>query len=418
MSVAEPRDTIVIRDEVIASGFILDKPLRIIGINASVDGGGRGSVVVVRGVNWAEIVGLSISNSGRTGMDSCLVIENSSNVIVRGVRLSECLYPIRVEGSQNVTIENSVISSFREVPVFWKATIGGPIPLHALTQFFQGHGVYMWWSQNVKIRNNTFLYTHDGVYCQHSYNSVVEGNRFVVGSRYAVHLMYCENVTIAGNWITDYVAGAVLMYSRNVSFVGNVVEKLRRVASVGIILFESNDVVVSENVVKSNFIGIQVVRTPLSDVYTAVVERNLIAFNFIGIYLDEASGTVFARNSIVENVFQVRAPRIAKAQFVGNYWGGVFKRVEIKRTMLDWVIGEIPEATLVIASPGFMLIRGVLSVVEPGSTVLVDEAPQTTPVKPAAHIYATEVGEAQSLATLILTTLPVIALPWALRRLG
>lgn len=391
---------------VILHAFTIDRP----GIYSGIfDGGGNGTVVRIAGVEGVVLEDAVIRNGGRVGLDSCIWIENASHVVLRNVTLMDCLYPVYIVSSNNVEVIDSRISSFRiERGIAYE--VGGLLPLHGLTQFFQGHGVYVWWSRNVTILHSEFSDTLDGVYCDHGDGLAIVENRFRFGNRYAVHLMYCSHVSIRNNEITGYVAGIVSMYSNAVAVEANRIWGLRTVAGVGIAVFESDDVLVHGNAIYRNYVAIQLARSPFSTESSVVFRRNLIASNHVGIVLDELSRALFVDNTLAENFIQVSVRQKAAAEFRGNFWGG--GEAAAKYTVMDWALQNYPQLHIISTSAGFIVLRELMGVTVPGHAVVKDPKPLHSPSVVAAPAERTDPTH------LAMATAAVAAGLWLIRRAG
>lgn len=392
----------------LVSGAIISTP----GVYTGVfDGGGQGTVLKIINASNVIIKDAVVKNGGKVGLDSCIWIENSTNVVVENSVITNCLYSIQVISSRNVTIRNSIISSFDiGRGIIHQGGSQESIALHGLTQFLQGHGVYLWWSWDIAIINNTFVNTLDGVYCDHAYNSTILGNRFIFGNRYAVHLMYCKHFTVRNNAVSGYVAGSVIMYSVDVKLTDNVIGGLKNIAGVAVEIFESDDVFATGNVIKGNYIAIGLVRSPFTPGRRVVFANNTIVGNFIGVSLDDISRAEFTGNNLAENVFPVSMGYKASASFTGNFWGTSVRRVVITKSLFDWAFSNYPQSGVLLTSPGFLMLRELLLATTPGSTVLVDPTPLTKPPK----LTPPGVRELPS-GLLFLTTVLLVAI-WSIRK--
>jgi nitrous oxidase accessory protein len=194
---AEPGSVIVLQPGIYRGPVRIWKPLTIIGISgAVVDGGGVGDVVLVESDN-VVLKGLKVVNSYTDVAfePAGIKVSGSKNVTISGNIIDRVIHGIYIVNSTNVSIGGNIITSFAERDISDR-----------------GHGVYLWYTRNTYVFNNTINHVKDGVYSDHSYNIVVRNN-VVTGSRYGTHLMYTTDHVIVGNEYRNNLVGMALMYS-------------------------------------------------------------------------------------------------------------------------------------------------------------------------------------------------------------
>ncbi|MEM1615385.1 MAG: NosD domain-containing protein [Pyrobaculum sp.] len=379
---ALPPGSVVYISGRVEGSFVIDRPLKLVGRGAVFDGGGNGTVLRILSSN-VQVFNITVENCGRVGLDSGIWVENARGVVISNVTVRECLYPIMIYNSSDVVVAGSKIASFSVVPVVAFTGRGGVV-LHELTQYFRGHGVYVWYSWNVTVADSYFTRTLDGVYCDHAYGLFVVGNRFFNGSRYGVHLMYCNDVVVKNNTVVDYVVGFIPMYSNRISIVGNLISDIRRIGGAGIVVFESNDVVIRRNVVVRSYLALDFYRSPINPQSFVYVSDNVFAYNNIAVRLDPISAPVVWRNIFIENIrnvlplFNNKALLYNASSKEGNYWGEpAYGQYVVTQRVFDSLLQDNPQLEIMYLTPAFSVLEFALGVKYPTGGELVDKYPQT-----------------------------------------
>lgn len=349
---APPFSTILVGPGTYQVHLVIDKPLTLRGEGwPTLDGGGIGTVITIRNTSSVRVEGFRVVNSGvfYSTEDAGIKVVGSRQVVIAGNRLERVFYAIMLKDSTGVLISGNNITS---IPEFYLSD--------------RGHGVYSWYSWGVVVEDNQFSYVADGTFCDHSYNMTVSGNR-VGDARYGVHLMYCEDVTIRGNSVTRSVAGVVPMYSKRVLVVGNrVVDNRIGGIGEGIFLLEDDDIVVVDNVVAGNMVGLYIGRTPYTPGAEAEVRRNLVAFNLVGVSIDTISSPLIYENSFVENLEDVRLTGLGDSRALwynpatrrGNFWSS--HRGEgamVAQNLLEDLLDSHREVRVLTYSPAFLMLE-------------------------------------------------------------
>jgi nitrous oxidase accessory protein len=102
----------------------------------------------------------------------------------------------------------------------------------------RGAGIHIWNCADNTITGNTITDMRDGMYLQNADRSVIRGNR-VFAVRYGLHYMYSNDNVFEDNIFEDNVAGAAIMYSRNIRFWRNAFVHNRGFSSFGVLFQDS-----------------------------------------------------------------------------------------------------------------------------------------------------------------------------------
>lgn len=311
-----PGATIFVEGGVHRGGLVIDRPVRLMGIDSPViDSGYRGSVITIIDTANVTIKGFRIERSGRvySTEDSGVKIVNSTGVEILENVFDDVFFGILVKNSRDVEIVGNSITGIEEYYLSDRM-----------------HGIYNWYSYGISIINNTFRYVKDGVYNDHNYDTVIANNTFRYG-RYGVHLMYSDRYLIEGNDISGFIAGMALMYSENVTVRYNRIHG-NRVGGIGEGLFipETDNILIEHNWIVGNVVGINIRYTPYTPGKYSIIRFNVIAYNYVGLHVDTDSEAEVYGNDFIENVQEIRYIGYTKSRIkwyseelgIGNYWSG------------------------------------------------------------------------------------------------
>lgn len=309
---AAPRgSTLTIPAAVYRGPIVVRGPLTVIAESgATIDGGGRGSVVTISG---AHVVfrGFTVRNSGRD------VTEEAAGIKVTG-------HDHRIESNEIVDVyfgihigdgARAVVEGNRIRP--GKAYGARP-----------GHGINAWNLRDTRISGNAIADARDGVYLSFTDGMVVSGN-VVTDCRYGLHSMYSQNARFENNEVTRNLLGAALMMSDRLVLKGNRIRQHREgVAAYGVLLKDIGDLIAEENEITSNRIAIYAESVSSKPQHEAVFRDNVIAGNEVGLALQSTARLTLTDNRIAENLTDVRALGRTLASGMrwsrdgrGNSWG-------------------------------------------------------------------------------------------------
>ncbi len=306
---ASAGDTLIVNGGVFHGHLVVDKPLTLIGENWPViDGGGTGTVLRLTAPD-TTVQGFLLRNSGHSlDAENSGVAGEAERLTLVGNRFEETLFGIYLrEASNSVIRDNQISSKPLDVPR-------------------RGDGIRVWSSNDVLIENNVVTNGRDVVLW---YSERLTLRRNVVrDGRYGLHFMYCDDALISQNQLLNNSVGAFLMYSRRLQMVNNTVAGNRGPSGYGIGLKDVDDAQIMENLFLNNRVGAYLDGSPREVDSVGLFSGNLFAYNDIGVeMLPAVRHNQFVNNSFIENEEQVAiagggTPGVNEWTVAdrGNYW--------------------------------------------------------------------------------------------------
>lgn len=146
--------------------------------------------------------------------------------------------------------------------------------------------------------------------------------------RYGLHLMFSDDALIEGNSMRANSIGLFIMYSKNISVIGNSFSDNHGPSGGGIGLKDVDNIVVEGNRLINNQVGAQVDSSPTSIGIENYWRDNVFAFNETAIgFMPSVQHNTLTGNSFVDNNEHVAT--IGRGQLreiswsedgIGNYW--------------------------------------------------------------------------------------------------
>ncbi len=310
IAVAVPGSTLVIESGLHQGPIVIEGPLTLVGVDRPViDGGGEGSVVTISG-EGVVFRGFEVRNSGRA------VTQEAAGIKVRGSGhriednvVEDVYFGIHLsDGGSNQVIGNRIRPGHRY----------GARP---------GHAIMLWHQKGVRILDNHIADARDGIYLTFA-DDVLAENNFVTGCRYGVHSMYSENSTFVHNTLSLNLLGTALMYSNGLQMRCNrIVEHREGATAYGLLLKDIDDLVLEDNLILANRVGIYADSTPLGPGREAIVRGNMILGNDSALVLQSNVALTFYDNLVANNLTDVRTEGAGlstenrwSVDGRGNYW--------------------------------------------------------------------------------------------------
>ncbi len=277
--------------------------------NAVIEGDRHGSVITVKADN-VTIMGLTVRRSGfEIHEDAAGISISGDNVTIKDNRIEDVYFGIHATDCGSIVISGNQIEP-------------------GLTYTSRpGHGINVWNVKSADIRNNRIWNARDGILLTYVEKVRVEGNH-VTKCRYGLHSMYSKDIDFSNNILEDNLLGIALMYSQSMLAKGNVIQRHRRGSSpYGFLLKDLDNLVMEDNRIIANQIGIFADAVSLENNSASHVRRNLIAGNEVALSMQSNVRLNFYDNSIIDNLvdFEKQGVRFNteckwSSEGRGNYW--------------------------------------------------------------------------------------------------
>lgn len=405
---AAPHAEVKVPAGVYAGHLRIRRPVTLDGQGTAVlDGGGKGTVVEISSPN-VTLRGFTVRASGSgVATEPAAIRAVTGPVTIERNRIEDALFGIDLREAPNSVIRNNTI--------FGKDLEPGR----------RGDGIRLWWSHECSIEGNHVAGSRDMVFW-YSENLRVSRNR-VSGSRYGLHFMYSHDTELAANELSENSVGIYLMYSHRIRLVRNTTLNNRGASGYGVGLKDCDDIVLVDNALLANRVGLYVDNSPSSVDARGVVESNLIAFNEIGLLATpNTHDNVFTGNVLRENGEQAAShgrgtleQNLFSREGVGNFWSdyagfdrdgdGVGDLPHEARSLFHSLLAQEPNLRVFLHSPAQQAVEftaRAMPELRPPPT-LVDVAPLTRP--PALGTLATE--PRSSRARMVGTGAALLSLP-------
>jgi nitrous oxidase accessory protein len=288
-------DTVLVSPGRYDGNITVDKPLTLLGLHNPLLRGDSAGIVITITADSCRVEGFSIERSGDNLMheDAGILIKSNHNTI-SGNTLRDVLFGIYLlEADSNLVERNTIVGR-------WKPDLGQ-----------RGSGIHIWNSHHNGFVDNSITETRDGFYIQYAHHTLIERNQ-AFGLRYGVHYMYADSNTFTLNRFTDNVAGAAIMYSRDIRMRHNIFSHNRGFASFGILFQDCHGMIADSNVVSDNVVGIFFESTTDN-----LFRHNVIAQNDVALQMFQNSiGNTFTENNFIDNL----NPLLMVGKRTGTRW--------------------------------------------------------------------------------------------------
>ena len=378
LAAAQYADTIEIFEGLYKEGpMVIDKPLFITGINwPKLDGESEYEIVNVT-ADSVTITGCIFQNVGVSYLydNAAISLEKSSGSHIYNNKIINAFFGIYAKNSSGLIIENNEIHGEAE------------------EEITSGNAIHLWYCNNITVRNNIASNHRDGIYLEFVNKSIIENNLSEMNLRYGLHFMFSNNDKYRSNTFRNNGAGVAVMFSKFIEMSGNTFELNWGASSYGLLLKEITDAVISGNRIQSNTVGIFAEGANRIHIKENVFQANGWAMKISGSCMDN----VISKNNFILNTFDLSTDSSRSSNnFDGNYWseytgydldgdgkGDVpFRPVKL----FSYLVGRV-EPSIVLLRSFFINIVDFAEKVTPMFTPknLADNSPLMKPWKDAAN---------------------------------
>ncbi len=341
-------DTVLVERGHYREHLVIDKPLRLKGLNRpTLDGGNTGDVIRIKSPD-VVIEGFIIRNSGAdlTAQNAGVYLEpGSDRAVIHDNIINYTLFGIWIEKVKGVRVIANNITGMRD-----------------LASAQRGNGIQLYNSSDAQIIDNQISFTRDGIYVDVSDHALFRGNR-LHHLRYGTHYMNSNYNVWENNETYLNRGGLALMEVRNQTVRNN---RAWSNSDHGIMLRTIQDSVIENNVVAGNGRGFFIY-----DAEYNVLRGNLVIGNRIGVHLwagsihNEVEGNDLINNR--EQIKYVASKDEYWGEKTGNYWSnyigwdrngdGVGDVPYEANDLVDRLTWKYPAVKLLLNSPAVQTLR-------------------------------------------------------------
>lgn len=276
---------------------------------ATIEGNRSGSVILVKSDN-VVIDGFRVRRSGfEIHEDAAGISISGDNVTIRNNRIEDVYFGIHATDCGSIFIYRNDIEPGLEYT-------SRP-----------GHGINVWNVKSADIRSNSIRNGRDGILLTYVEKVTVDGNKVTL-CRYGLHSMYSKDIVFSNNTLEDNLLGIALMYSQSMLAKGNVIQRHRRGSSpYGFLLKDLDNLVMEDNRILGNQIGIFADAVSLENNSSSQVRNNVIAGNEVALSMQSNVRLSFYGNSVIDNLVDFEKQGIRfnteckwSHDGRGNYW--------------------------------------------------------------------------------------------------
>ena len=294
-------DTVKVERGYYVDHVVIDKPLRLQGVNRpTISGENQGDVIRVKSPD-VVIEGFIIRDSGGdlTAQNAGIYVEPGAHrAIIRNNDFAYTLFGMWLEKANEVEVTNNLITGKRDF---------------ASAQ--RGNGIQLYNCYDAKIIGNNISFVRDGIYVDVSFRILFRGNK-MHHVRYGTHYMNSHDNIWEENDAYSNRGGLALMEVRRQIVRNN---RTWDNSDHGIMLRTIQDSVVENNIIVGNSKGFFIY-----DAEYNVLKGNLVMGNRIGVHLWAGSiNNDVDRNDFIQNHNQIRYVATRNELWgkgKGNYW--------------------------------------------------------------------------------------------------
>lgn len=300
---AQPHDTLVI-----AAGkynlkqkLVIDKPLTLLGKNKVTLYAAPQKGLIEITADSVTISGFHLKDVGRSYTEdlAAIWINETRHVNIVNNRISNCFFAIFATRAKVGIIRNNTISG------------------NAVDEYSSANAIHLWYCDSLTVNGNTVQNHRDGIYLEFTNNSVINNNVSRNNLRYGLHFMFSDHDSYAHNIFEKNGAGVAVMFSNYIKMVGNTFRQNWGSASYGLLLKEIYDSEITGNLFKKNTTGI------LAEGSTRVIfQNNRFLNNGWAIKMrGSAMENELLYNDFIGNSFHLASDKTTSTNdFHHNYW--------------------------------------------------------------------------------------------------
>ena len=342
ISLAMPFDTVLVRPgEYREHNITIDKPLFLIGEQLpAIDGEHKAEIITITS-DSVLIRGFQISNVGFSFTKDWagIKLDRVSYCTIEDNLLKDSYFGIYLKKVKHTIVRNNTMRGI------------------AKDEVNSGNGIHLWYCKDALIEGNYISGHRDGIYFEFVENSRIIDNVSEKNIRYGLHFMFSNHDDYIGNTFKHNGTGVAVMFSNFITMKNNRFLDNWGASSYGLLFKEIYDGELSGNVFKNNTTAIfadgsnriKIIRNEFID--------NGWAMNIFGNCLDNE----IAFNNFISNTFDLTTNSSRNHNdYHDNYWDN-YSGYDLDRDgigdvpyrpvrLFSFVISKVPESIILLRS--------------------------------------------------------------------
>lgn len=302
IEIANHSDTIKIHNGFYSEGtIIINKPLSLIGVDSPVISGNFEGFVIIVKSDSTILNGLIIENTGLSYTEdrAGIKLDSVKDCIIINCTLNNCLFAIYAASSRLIHIKNNKITG------------------QSKTESTSGNGIHLWYCNDMLIEGNYISGMRDGIYLEFVKNTKIQYNKVEKNLRYGLHFMFSDNAVYESNEFSANGTGVAVMYTKNVLMRNNIFQNNWGGAAYGLLLKDISNSEIVGNQFNRNTTAIYVEGGGNNKIHNNHVYRNGWAIRLMA----NSTNNLFTMNIFSGNTFDLTANSFQlSSKFEKNYW--------------------------------------------------------------------------------------------------
>lgn len=338
----------------------------------------RGSVTISKPITIRGTEGTKIAS-----LATAIAISNTNNVIIEDITIQADEVGIVGEKVDSLQLKNVTMKQGKaSIQLTSSANIElENVDITGKDGHFstKGHAIAIYKSKNVHAFNCEIELVLDGFYVENVAGITLENNE-VKESRYAVHLMYSDNVKLRENKVASNMTGFMIMVAENVEAISNEVVQHNSLNSLGVYLYDVESVLFAQNKVDENTVAMSIENARKMEIFD-----NAFSANGTVIQAKRSKTLHIHDNQFVGNILTIRTDRdgaVLIHNFYDDYDGKDYDGDGIGDTKYiatnsfgQWMVRK-PVYQYFIESPSVVTLNLMdTEVIDEKSTISIDEKP-------------------------------------------
>lgn len=336
-------DTILIHSGLYREGSIdIRTPMVILGIDDPVIDGESTYEIMRIYADSVTVKGITFKDVGISYVEdrSAIRLIKSKHSVVESNKLVNAFFGIYLEHCRDILVRDNTIQG------------------NARMESNSGNAIHLWYCKEIQIEGNYAEGHRDGIYLEFVDNSVVKDNTIKNNLRYGLHFMFSDNDLYLNNRFEHNGAGVAVMFSKYIQMEQNDFINNWGSSAYGLLLKEITDSEISNNRFTRNTTGIYAEGVNRTNIHHNDFSRNGWALNILG----SCSDINVHGNNFLYNSFDVSTNSSRNYNtYDGNFWSDNTNAYDLDRDgvsdvpyrpvkLFSYMIGYMQSSTILMRS--------------------------------------------------------------------